>query len=135
MASRGRLATAPIRSRITGAAFRALALVLAANALASCAGSMDALMVDPAQYDGYHCKDLIDQWNGLVVREKNLRNLINRADESGTGMVIGALAYRSDYQTVLAQEKLLQRTAAGLKCELVAKTPPPQKYKSDQVIR
>jgi hypothetical protein len=93
-------------------------------------------MVDPGRYDGYDCKGLVGQWNGLVTREKQLRNLINRADEGGgTGEVIGTLAYRSDYQTVLEQKKVLQRTAAEKKCQLAPIPAAAPAFTSDQTIR
>ena len=47
-----------------------------------------------------------------MERENELRGLIEKANESSGGAVIGSLAYRSDYESVLAEEKLLQRTAA-----------------------
>jgi hypothetical protein len=108
-------------------------VLLAASLLAGCgADGVGVLLVDPARYDAYNCKDLVGQWNGLVAREKQLRNLIDKADESGSGVVIGALAYRGDYQTVLEQKKVLQRAAVEKKCQL---TPTPSRFTSDQTIR
>lgn len=117
---------------------RLFAFVMIAAALAGCGDGLGALMVDPARYDGYRCNDLVSLWKTLVAREQQLRNLINRADDSGGGVVIGALTYRGDYQTVLEQEKVLQRAAAAQKCKLVAATPPPpppSTFTSDKVIR
>jgi hypothetical protein len=111
----------------------ALAFVLAAGALAGCGSTYSdgvaSILVDPSRYDGMNCKDLINQLNTLNAREKELRNLINKADESAGGVVIGTLAYRSDYQAVLEQKKVLQRTAAEKKCQM---TPV---FTSDQTIR
>lgn len=110
---------------------RVACFLLVLATLSGCGGgdSVGSLMVDPARYDGYHCQGLADQWKGLLAREKQLRNLIDKANESGGGAVIGALAYRSDYQTVLEQEKMLKRTAEAQKCQFVAS------YTSDQTIR
>jgi hypothetical protein len=89
-------------------------VLLAAAALAGCSTSdgVGALMVDPGRYEGYNCKDLVGT----------------------SGVVIGALAYRSDYETVLEQKRVLRRTAAEKKCQL---TPPAAttKFTSDQTIR
>jgi hypothetical protein len=87
-----------------------------------------AFITDPAMYDGYNCKQLAAQRDGLTTRQKQLRNLIDKADQGGGGTVIGALAYRSDYQKVLEQEKLLQRAEASRKCQvaLPATTASPQ---------
>jgi hypothetical protein len=43
--------------------------------------------------------------------------------------VIGTIAYRSDYESVLTEEKLVQREAAAKKCELTTT------FQSDQSIR
>jgi hypothetical protein len=124
------------RTRLAGAtgweARIAACVVMAPLILAGCGVGTDgmaSLAVDPAKYSGYHCKDLVGQWNGLVAREKQLRNLIDKASEGGGGTVIAAVAYRGDYATVLEQEKVLKRTAAEQNCEL---TP---NYSSDQTIR
>lgn len=110
---------------------RTAALVLAASALAGCSttDTLDSMLVDPSRYEGYNCKDLGNQLQTLNKREKDLRNLIDRADESASGVVIGAFAYRTDYQTVIADKKLLQRTMVEKKCQL---TP---SLTSDQIIR
>ncbi len=106
----------------------AAAFILMVLTLCSCAhgDGIGAFIADPAMYDGYNCKQLAAQRDGLTTRQKQLRNLIDKADEGGGGTVIGALAYRSDYQKVLEQEKLLQRAGASRKCQfaLPAAAPP-----------
>jgi hypothetical protein len=118
-------ATSVIHQMLRSAyAVAAAAFLLVVTTLAGCGLSSDgvgSLMVDPARYDGYNCKDLAGQWKGLVEREKQLRNLMDRADEGGgTGEIISALSYRSDYETVLEQKKVLQRTAAEKGCQMGA---------------
>jgi hypothetical protein len=54
-----------------------------------------------------------------------------KAGEGGSGALVGALAYRADYEAVLSEEKLLQRTAAEKKCEVG----PPPALQSDQPVR
>lgn len=117
------------RPKATAAVFF---VAVGAGALGGCAGSdgVGALMVDPARYAGYHCKDLIGEWNNLTAQKKQLQELINKADQGGaTGTVIGAVAYRSDYETVLERQKVLQRTAAEQNCALQPV------YSSDRTIR
>lgn len=100
-------------------------------ALAGC-GLSDgpgALFVDPGHYSAQNCKQLIAEVQNLAKRERDLRNLMDKASEGGGGSVIGAFAYRSDYDSVIEQKKLLQRTAAEKKCELVPS------YNSDRTIR
>ena len=70
-----------------------------------------SLLVDPGRYEVYHCNDLVARWKPLTDREKELRALMDKASQSGTGAVIGAVAYRSDYESVLTEEKLVQRAS------------------------
>lgn len=109
-----------------------LSCALAAVALAGCglSESPGQFAVDPGRYEAYHCNDLVTQWKALRMREDELRGLMEKASEGGGGAVIGSLAYRTDYETVLSDEKLLRRTAAEKKCELGSST-----YQSDQTIR
>ncbi|HTZ02392.1 MAG TPA: twin-arginine translocation pathway signal [Xanthobacteraceae bacterium] len=107
------------------------ALALAGFALCGCSMNNGAgsLLVDPSLYSAYHCNDLTAQSKVLAAREKELRALMERADQGVGGAVISSLAYRSDYETVLSEERLLQRTAVEKKCNAT-----PQ-FQSDQVIR
>ncbi len=98
-----------------------------ALALAGCALT-ESTIVDPGRYEGYHCNDLIGQWKALVARQQELQSLMDKAGDGG-GAVIGTMTYRADYETVLGEEKVLQRTAADKNCAL---TPT---YQSDQTIR
>jgi len=100
---------------------------IAETALSSCGSG--SLMVDPAAYQAYHCNDLVTQWSTLLKREKDLRELMNKASAGGGGSVIGGLTYGTDYQTVLAQKKAVQQQAAEKNCELV------HSFQSDQTIR
>jgi hypothetical protein len=117
------------RARFACAAFAVGAVVALGGCGSLRTDGVASLAVDPARYEGFHCKDLVGQWNGLVAREKQLRNLIDKASEGGGGTVIATVAYRGDYDTVLEQEKVLKRTAAEKNCELE------HSYNSDQGIR
>jgi hypothetical protein len=108
------------------AAAAAAALALAGCGLGNGPGSW---MVDPGRYEAFHCTDLVTRWKLLSDREKELRALMDKASQSGTGAVIGAVAYRTDYETVLTEQKLVQREASEKKCELTAT------FQSDQSIR
>jgi hypothetical protein len=88
-----------------------------------------ALFVDPGRYTLYHCDDLAARRKLLIARENELRGLIERAGESPGGAVIGSFAYRSDYDSVIAEEKLLQRNAAEKNCSFASP------LQSDQTIR
>jgi hypothetical protein len=130
-AARSTLAMVPCRGWRSLGLRRAL-LSLAAVALAGCSMTDGAgsILVDPGRYAAYHCNDLTARWKVLVVREKQLRGLIDKANEGGgAGAVIGSLAYRTDYDSVLTEEKLVQRAAADKNCAFTAE------FQSDQTIR
>jgi hypothetical protein len=99
-------------------------------ALAACAMSdgPGALLIDPGRYSAYHCNDLAARWKGLVAREKDLRALMDKADQTAGGAVIGSLSYRTDYDSVIGEERLLQRTAAEKSCNFATQ------FQSDQII-
>ncbi|MGN6748258.1 MAG: twin-arginine translocation pathway signal [Xanthobacteraceae bacterium] len=122
-------AAAGMRSRCQSC--RGVAASFAMLALAGCGLSdgAGALFVDPGRYALYHCDALAAQRKVLMARENELRGLIEHAGESPGGAVVGSLAYRSDYDTVLAQEKLLQRNAAEKNCSFASPS------QSDQTIR
>jgi len=99
-------------------------------ALTGCGGNgVGSWLVDPGRYDAYHCNDLVTRWKALTDREMELRALMERASQSGTGAVVGAVTYRTEYETVLAEEKLVQRDAGDKNCELT------KTFQSDQSIR
>jgi hypothetical protein len=109
-----------------------LGLLVAGVTLAGCAldEGPGQLAVDPGRYQFYHCNDLAGRMRVLQSRENELRSLMAKASEGGGGTLIGALAYRADYEAVLSEQKMLQRTAAEKKCEVV-----PPTVQSDQTVR
>ena len=115
-----------IRTKWRGALSSFALLALTGCGLSDGAG---ALFVDPGRYTLYHCDDLATRRKALITRENELRGLIERAGESPGGAVVGSLAYRSEYDSVLAEEKLLQRNAAEKNCNFASP------LQSDQTIR
>jgi hypothetical protein len=111
---------------------RAFALSsLAAMALAGCglADGPGTVLVDPGHYAAYHCNELAARWKVLTARETELRGLMEKAKEAPAGSLIGTLAYRTDYDSVLTEERLVQRAATDKNCGF---TPD---YQSDHTIR
>jgi hypothetical protein len=103
---------------------------LALLALTSCGSDgAGALFVDPGRYTLYRCDDLEARRKVLAAREAELRGLMEKASETAAGSVIGSLSYRSEYDSVIAEQKLLQRNAAEKNCSFAAP------LQSDQTIR
>ena len=102
-----------------------------AFALAGCAtgDGVGVVFTDPGKFSAFHCKDIAARMQELGAREKELVELMNRASTGTGGAVIGVLAYRTDYETVLTEQRLLQRASADKKCEVE------RKFQSDSTIR
>ena len=77
--------------------------VLVASLLAGCSTSdgIGSFIVDPGHYSVYHCDGLAARLKVLLAREQELANLMNRASEGGGGVLIGNLAYRTDYENAV----------------------------------
>jgi hypothetical protein len=123
--------TLRLRRRARASRSFLLCAAAAGMALAGCGGGNGpgSWLVDPGRYEAYHCNDLVTRWKALTDRERDLRALMDKASQSGTGAVIGAVAYRTDYESILTEEKLVQRQASEKKCELTTT------FQSDQSIR
>ena len=127
-----------------------------AGALFGCTSNDSGeLLIDPGRYAVYKCDDLAARWKIVSAREKELRGLMERAAQTSGGAVVGSLTYRVDYDAVISDERLLQRTAAEKNCGLPFQTPsiqaqplqaqgaqppaaappPTPQYQSDQGIR
>jgi hypothetical protein len=127
-----------------------------AGALFGCTSNDSGeLLIDPGRYAVYKCDDLAARWKIVSAREKELRGLMERAAQTSGGAVVGSLTYRVDYDAVISDERLLQRTAAEKNCGLPFQTPsiqaqplqaqgaqppaaappPSPQYQSDQGIR
>jgi len=106
-------------------------LSLTAVALGGCGlgDGAGAMFVDPGHYSAYHCNELVARWKVLVARESELRGLMDKAREGAGGGLIGSLAYRSDYDSVVTEERLVQRAAADKNCGFNPD------YQSDHIIR
>src|ERR1700722_17145108 len=111
--------------RSPGAAIASVC-VLVASLLAGCSTSdgIGSFIVDPGHYSVYHCDGLAARLKVLLAREQELANLMNRASEGGGGVLIGNLAYRTDYENVVGEEKVLRRAAADKNCDLNPPPPP-----------
>jgi hypothetical protein len=119
-------------------------------ALAGCTSNDSGeLLIDPGRYSIFKCDELAARWKIVSAREKELRGLMDKASQSNGGAIVGSLAYRADYDTVVSDERLLQRTAAEKNCGLPFQTqsgqstsnpaqggqPQNTQFQSDQSIR
>jgi hypothetical protein len=101
--------------------FAGLFAGLLAALLAGCSTSADIVgtaLVDPAQFTFYKCPDLIARYRTAMERERELRELMDRAAKDAGGALVNALAYRSDYVAVRGELNLLHKVAAEKNCTL-----------------
>jgi hypothetical protein len=104
--------------RATGAALLLLCLALAACSSAGDTGLL--LLADPGKYQYHNCQQLIAARTALVNRQKELRGLIDKAEQETGGVIVGVIAYRSDYAAVNQDLKTLDATWRDKNC-----APPP----------
>ena len=120
------------RCRRCGTAAAGAAAAFALLVVFGCSANQDmsTLFVDPGHYSAYRCKDFAPQLAILTTRERELRNLMDKAAEGGGGAIIGNLSYRAEYEDILGEENVLRRAAAEKNCELSAPA-----FQSDRTIR
>lgn len=98
----------------------AVAALIAAAALSGCAGDSNmaaGAFADPAAYALYDCKRLEPQRGALATREKQLRDLMAKAEEGAGGMVIAEVAYRSELLTVQGSRKYAEQAWVEKGCD------------------
>src|SRR5215216_5717731 len=100
------------RGRVSSIASFAGAGTLAAL-LCGCVGTdtVGSLLVSPGKYDFYSCEQLAPRLKIAAAREKELKGLIEKAERETTGVVVSALAYKTDYATARGDVLLLREIA------------------------
>jgi hypothetical protein len=100
----------------------------AANRLILCIAALAAgcsSVSDPAgfalvtqdRFDFMTCKEIINNRNGQAGRIKQLGELIEKAEASPSGFIVGAAAYRSEYVQARALATAADRAARKNNCE------------------
>lgn len=99
----------------------ALVALLTASALVGCSSSGDSpgysIFADPGKYQYYSCAQIADQIKTWTAKQRDLKLLMDRADQSPGGAAVGFIAYKADY--VAAGEELdqLHYSARSKKCD------------------
>lgn len=96
----------------------ACSLLLAA-ALSGCGlGSAEMFFVKPGSFDYYSCQDLAKAQAEAQLRERDLKALIDRAEQGILGGFIATTTYRSQYIKAQGDLKLLAETAQAKNCAI-----------------
>jgi hypothetical protein len=95
-------------------------IVLAGAMLAACStsgGTSFSLFSEPGKYQYYTCPQIANEQKSWVLRLKDLKALIDKADQSPSGAAVGFIAYRSDYAAANEELEQLHSEARSKKCE------------------
>ncbi|MCP3477476.1 twin-arginine translocation pathway signal [Bradyrhizobium sp. CCGUVB1N3] len=104
-----------------------LALGSGLGGCASVGETISPAFVDPGKYDLWDCKQLAPERKSLANRLVDLERLMAKAETGTGGAVVSELAYRNDYISIRAQQKLLEENWRRNKCREsdMVPTPPP----------
>lgn len=95
---------------VRAAIFRVAGVALAAALLAACSSTSSdvgyTIFADPGKYQYYSCPQVAEEIKKWSKREQELKDLMDKADQSTGGAAIGFIAYKADY--VAAGEELEQ---------------------------
>jgi hypothetical protein len=108
-----------------------LAVLLAGGLLQACAVSDNplTLFADPGKYQYNTCEQIAGQKKTWSSRELELRQLMDKAEQSTGGAVVNVLAYKADHVAALEELKVLEATARSKNCN------PPDNWRSNTVVR
>ena|SRR5580700_2457666 len=106
------------QNRMQGLARLPAALLLAAS-LAGCSMNSDSIglaVADPLKYELYNCRQLGVAMEAASKRERELRELIGKAERDTGGSIVAALAYKNDYARARGDIKVLEETMERRDC-------------------
>ncbi len=87
--------------------------------LAGCSMSDDTMasfLVAPGKYTLYNCAQLAEAEAARSSREKELEQLMARAEVDTSGRLVSTIAYRSEYLSVRGELDEVRRASAEKKC-------------------
>ena len=112
---------------LAGRALPVLVAILAMCALlAGCAsGDGPYFFADAGKYQFHNCEQLAAASKQKHDRQRELKELIDKAEQAAGGQIVSVLAYRSDYVAVNEELQVIDSTIREKKC--AAATPPNNK--------
>jgi len=90
-----------------------------ATSCAACAGGFDPgyAVVTQDKFDFMECPELIGHRNNWTAREKELTNLVAKAESSPGGIIASVTAYRSELAQARTNLRLVQEAAQRKGCD------------------
>ena len=106
-------------------AVRALWLVALCGLVTGCASSEGPyFFADAGKYQFHTCEQLTAASKQKHERQRELKELIDKAEQAAGGQIVSVLAYRSDYVAVNEEVQVIDSTIREKNC---AASPPPSK--------
>jgi hypothetical protein len=106
-----------------------LAPLLLGLTLAGCAAETPLFLADSGKYQYYNCEQLATARLQQTTRQRDLKELIDKAEQGAGGVVVSAIAYRSDYVAVNEDLRVIEMTARNKNCVT------PSTWQSNSAIR
>jgi hypothetical protein len=107
--------------------------LLACAALAGCSSisgdSPMTVFADPGKYQYFTCEQLAAQRKSWQLREQELRQLMDKAEQSTGGAVVSVLAYKADYVSATEELKVVESAARAKNCDT------PDKWNSNSSVK
>ncbi|HEV3371205.1 MAG TPA: hypothetical protein VG145_01570 [Xanthobacteraceae bacterium] len=95
-------------------------IVLAGALLAACSTGSDtsfSIFADPGKYQYYTCAQIAGEQKNWMQRQRDLKVLIDKADQSPGGAAVGFIAYKADYVAATEELEQIHSAARSKKCE------------------
>jgi hypothetical protein len=108
-----------------------VAFILAAS-LAACTSALEnpvTVFADPGRYEFHNCEQLAAERAKRKTREQELKQLMDRAEQSAGGTLVNVIAYKGEYVAVLEEIKVIDATARVKKCST------PENWRSNPAVR
>jgi hypothetical protein len=74
------------------------------------------LFADPGKYEYHNCDQILKAGNAVAEREMRLRTLIQKAEQSAGGALVGTVAYRGEHRTVVEELAVIENVSRRKNC-------------------
>jgi len=99
--------------------------------LAACASAFEypvTVFADPGQFQFLDCEQLAAQRTARQARVRELKLLMDKAEQSTGGTFVNAIAYEADYVTAQEDLKVIEASAHVKKCST------PENWRSNSAV-
>lgn len=77
-----------------------------------------SVWVTPGKYQFHNCLQAQQMDNGFAYRQKELEELMNRAEKGTGGAAVNFMVYRTEYQQVLGERQALAALFQEKRCSI-----------------